>query len=93
MKLSATQMGAKIGVTGYTIKRWYEFYSDLDEDEILNLHENHGMPLLPQYEVVKREKREDKLWDENDVAILTKFRDWVPPTRSGIFKKHKEERD
>lgn len=90
MKLTASQIGARIGVNSYTVKRWYEFYKDLDEDEILNLHEQ-GMPLLPEYEVIKREKREDRLWDEKDVERLAQFRDWVPPTRRGIFSKYKKE--
>lgn len=84
MKLTATQIGARIGVTSYTIKRWYEFFNDLDAEEKRILHKQ-GMPMLPDY-VVKND-RGDREWDEKAVKILEQFRDWVPPTKSGIFKE------
>lgn len=90
MILTASQIAAKVGVTPYTIKRWYEFYTDLDEEEIEELHAQ-GMPLLPKYEVIQYNKREDKVWDLNDVELLIQFRDWVPPTKRGIFQKYKKE--
>ena len=89
MKLTATQIAAKIGVTSYTVKRWYEFYDDLTEEEKNELHVEHGMPLLPNYDEVGN--RRDKIWDEVDVATLEEFKNWVPPTKNGIFKKYKKE--
>lgn len=86
MKLTATQMGAKIGVTSYTIKRWYEFYNDLDEEELNELHTEHNMPILPKYETVGN--RGDRVWDEEDVLLLEEFKNWVPPTKRGLFKKY-----
>ena len=88
MKLTASQIAAHIGVTSYTIKRWYEFFNDLDEDEIKELHEQ-GMPILPEYEVAG--SRGDRLWNEEDIEILDEFKNWVPPTKRGVFQKYKKE--
>lgn len=88
-KLTASQVASKIGVTPYTIKRWYEFYRDLTKQEIENLVKESNMPKLPKYDVAG--SRGDRLWDEKDVQILEAFRDWVPHTRNGVFKKYGKE--
>ena len=88
VKLTASQVAAKLGVTAYTVKRWYEFYRDLDEEEIKELVEN-GMPRLPDYEIVGT--RGDRIWDEEAIPVLEKFRDWVPHTKNGVFQKYKKE--
>ena len=85
MKLTSGQMASKLGINPYTLKRWYEFYNDLDEDEIVEL-EKSGMPRLPKYEIVGN--RGDRIWNDEDLVILEKFKNWVPPTRNGVFKKH-----
>ena len=85
-KLTASQIASRINVTSYTIKRWYEFYQDLTEEEIETLVKERNMPRLPKYEVAG--SRGDRLWDEEDVVALENFRDWVPHTRNGVFKKY-----
>lgn len=88
-KLTASQVANKINVTSYTIKRWYEFYRDLTQDEIENLVNEMEMPRLPEYELAG--SRGDRLWDEKDVPLLEAFRDWVPHTKNGVFKKYRKE--
>ena len=90
MKYTVSQVAAKLNVNPYTIKRWYEFFHDLDEEEIETLHKE-GMPILPEYELSG--SRGDRLWDEIDIGVLEAFKNWVPPTRRGIFKKYKEEKE
>lgn len=88
-KLTSSQVAAKIGVTAYTVKRWYEFIRDLDEEEIEELVKTMNMPRLPQYEVAG--SRGDRLWDEEALPALEAFRDWVPHTKNGVFQKYKKE--
>lgn len=88
-KLTASQVASKIGMTSYTIKRWYEFYRDLTPEEIENLVKEWDMPKLPEYEIAG--SRGDRLWDENDIPMLEAFKNWVPHTKNGIFKKYKKE--
>ena len=87
MKLTASQVGAKLNVASYTIKRWYEFYNDLDKDEISALNKE-GMPLLPKYELAGN--RGDRLWDEEDIPILEQFKNWMPFKRTAIKNIEKE---
>ena len=88
-KLTSTQVAAKLYVNPYTVKRWYEFYRDLTEEEIAELEEKYDMPRLPQY--IEIGTRRDRIWDEEDIPALEKFRDWVPPRRLGVFQKYKKE--
>ena len=84
-KLTASQIASQIGVSVYTVKRWYDWYSKLTDAEIKELKEKHKMPELPECELVGATKW--RYWDEKDVAGLIQFRDWVPNTRNGIFSK------
>lgn len=86
MKLTATQMAARLGINSYTLKRWYEFYTDLTEDELNELHKEYNMPVLPKYEVAG--SRGMRLWDEEDAHVIEEFKNWVPPTKQGVFKKY-----
>lgn len=88
-KLTASQVAARLGVTSYTVKRWYAFWENLANTDVNELNElcKNGMPTLPQYEVAG--SRGDRLWDEDDIEELSKFRDWVPHTKKGIFQKYK----
>ena len=45
------------------------------------------MPVLPEYETVG--SRGDRMWDEDDIKDLEKFKEWIPHTKNGIFQKYK----
>lgn len=81
-KLTASQIGAKLNKTAYTIKRWYKWYEQLTEEEKQEYIKN-GMPELPKYETVGATNW--RYWDEQDLEKLQKFSDWVPHTRGGVM--------
>ena len=87
MKLTATQVAARLNINSYTLKRWYEFYNDLTEGEIEKNHNELGMPRLPKYETVG--SRGDRLWNESDIEAIKAFKDWRPLTRNGFLKNMK----
>ena len=87
MKLTSTQVAARLNINPYTLKRWYEFYNDLTEEEIEENHEKLGMPKLPPYEVVG--SRGDRLWEDSDVEAIRAFKDWRPLTKNGFLKNMK----
>ena len=87
MKLTATQVAARLDINPYTLKRWYEFYNDLTEEEIEENHKQVGMPKLPKYELVG--SRGDRLWDEADIEAIKAFKDWRPLTKNGFLKNMK----
>ena len=82
MKLTASQVAAKIGKSVYTIKRWYKWYESLSSEE-LNKLLTEGMPKLPEYETVGATQW--RYWDEEVIPQLQAFSDWVPHTRNGIM--------
>lgn len=83
MKLTATQIAAKINKTGYTIKRWYNWYNSLS-DEKKQSYIEQGMPELPEYDTVGSTNW--RYWDEEDIPKLLAFSNWVPHTKNGVFK-------
>lgn len=87
MKLTSTQVAARLDINPYTLKRWYEIYNDLTEEEIEENHEQLGMPKLPPYEVVGT--RGDRLWEDTDVEAIRAFKDWRPLTKNGFLKNMK----
>lgn len=84
MKLTASQVAARVGKTSYTIKRWYEWYEQLTTEE-LEKYIKEGMPELPKYEIVGATQW--RYWNEEDVEQIKKFSEWVPHTRNGVFMK------
>lgn len=88
-KLTTTQVAMKIGVTPYTIKRWYQFFDEIKAYDVRELDKlvKDGMPILPEYETVG--VRKDRIWDEEDIKDLKAFKEWVPHTKNGIFQKYK----
>lgn len=88
MKLTISQTAAKVGVTGYTIKRWYKFIEETPMEELIKL-QKEGMPILPKYLIIGR--RQDRIWDEEDIPKLIEFKNWVPHTKNGVFQKYKKE--
>lgn len=90
-KLSTGQVAIRLSVSPYTIKRWYTFWEDLQKSDIQELDRliKEGMPILPEYETVG--SRGDRIWDEEDIKDLEKFKEWIPHTKNGIFQKYKKE--
>ena len=82
MKLTASQVAAKIGKSVYTIKRWYKWYESLAEEE-LNKLLKEGMPRLPAYETVGATQW--RYWDEEVLPQIIAFAEWVPHTRNGVM--------
>lgn len=82
MKLTASQVAAKIGKSVYTIKRWYKWYESLQEEELNNLVKD-GMPRLPKYETVGATQW--RYWDETVLPQIKAFSDWVPHTKNGVM--------
>lgn len=88
MKLTVSQTAAKVGVTNYTIKRWYKFIEETPMKELIKL-QKEGMPILPKCELIGN--RQDRVWDEEDIPKLIEFKNWVPHTKNGVFQKYKKE--
>ena len=90
-KLTSSQVAARLGVSPYTVKRWYAFWENLEQTDIKKLNElvKDGMPVLPKYEVAG--SRGDRLWDEDNINDLIEFKQWIPHTKNGIFQKYKNE--
>lgn len=88
VKLTASQVAAKVGVTAYTIKRWYKFIDETPMEELIKL-QNEGMPILPEVEIAGT--RGDRLWNDEDISKLVEFKNWVPHTKKGVFQKYKKE--
>ena len=86
MKLTASQVAARIGKSVYTLKRWYKWYEDLSEEEKTNL-KNSGMPELPRYATVGATQW--RYWEETDIEKLKEFSNWVPRTKNGIMSNKK----
>lgn len=82
MKLTASQVAAKIGKSVYTLKRWYRWYETLSKEQLDELI-NSGMPELPPYETVGATQW--RYWDEAVLPQLQTFSDWVPHTRKGVM--------
>ena len=82
MKLTATQIAYEVGVSVYTIKRWYKWYEQEDVRKLNELTEK-GMPTLPRYETIGATNW--RYWDEDDIEQLKKFKEWVPHTRGGVM--------
>lgn len=82
MKLTASQVAYQVGVSVYTIKRWYKWY---EQEDVKKLNEltKQGMPTLPQYETIGATKW--RYWNEEDIKQLKKFKEWVPHTRAGVM--------
>ena len=87
-KLTMSQVANRIGVSVYTIKRWYKWLESEDVQKLAELVKN-GMPVLPKYELVGATKW--RYWDENDIEDIIKFKEWVPKTRNGVMSMKKEE--
>lgn len=81
-KLTASQMASAIGVSVYTLKRWYEWYEYEDKEKIQELLKN-GMPDLPKYETIGSTNW--KYWEETDIEQLKKFRAYIPHTKGGFM--------
>lgn len=88
-KLTMSQVANKIGVSVYTIKRWYKWLESEDVEKLAELVKK-GMPVLPKYELVGATKW--RYWDENDIEDIIKFKEWVPKTRNGVMSMKKEEK-
>lgn len=88
-KLTMSQVANRIGVSVYTIKRWYKWLESEDVEKLADLVKN-GMPVLPKYELVGATKW--RYWDENDIEDIIKFKEWVPKTRNGVMSIKKEEK-
>lgn len=84
-KLTATQVGAILGVTPYTIKRWYKFIEETDIKDLAEL-QKEGMPILPQYEIMGTNAW--RFWNEEDIEQIRKFKEWLPQKKNGIMQKY-----
>jgi transposase len=81
-KLTVTQIASAIGVSIYTLKRWYDWYEQEDIDKLEELKAK-GMPQLPAYETIGATKW--RYWEEKDIEQLKKFKEFMPHTRGGFM--------
>lgn len=88
-KLTASQVSAQLGVTAYTIKRWYNWYENENVNR-LNELAKQGMPGLPKYDTVG--SMGWRYWEETDIEQLRAFKKWMPHTKNGIMGKKKEDK-
>ena len=81
-KITASQMASALGVSIYTLKRWYTWYELEDSDKIQELIKK-GMPDLPKYETIGATKW--RYWEDKDIEQLKKFKEYMPNTRGGFM--------
>lgn len=84
--LTVSEVAKLIGVTFWTINRWYRWYESEDKTVLDELRKK-GMPDLPQYATFGPNNW--KIWKEEDIEQLKKFKDFVPNTRGGFMGKIK----
>ena len=82
VRLTAGEVANKIGVSVYTLKRWYKWFEQEDVNKLNELVKN-GMPELPRYETVGATNW--KVWMEDDIEQLKKFKEFIPNTRAGFM--------
>ena len=92
-KLTTGQVANRLNISTYTLKRWYQFWENLKATDIKELDRliKEGMPILPDY--IHFGNRGDRIWDEEDITDLEAFKNWVPATKNGIFKKYINKED
>ncbi len=92
-KLITTQIANEVGVSVYTLKRWYRWWKNEDVNKLNELVKN-GMPELPAYQKVGNSNW--KMWNREDIEQLKKFKEYLPKTRNGFMhsceNKKKEEK-
>ena len=81
-KLTASQVANELGVSVFTLKRWY-YWLEQEDVNILNELVEKGMPELPRYETIGATKW--KYWEDTDIEQLKKFREYIPHTRRGFM--------
>lgn len=85
MIFTASEMANKIGISVYTLKRWYKWYENTDAETLEELYKK-GMPELPKYKTIGTNLKW-KFWDETAIEQLIKFKEFVPHTRAGFMGK------
>lgn len=80
--LTVSEMADEIGVTFWTINRWYKWYENEDINKLNELYKK-GMPELPKYQTMG--PRKWKIWSEEDIAQMKKFKEFIPNTRGGFM--------
>ena len=91
-RLTASQVSALIGVSVYTLKRWYKWFETTDSETLQKLALEKGMPGLPAYDTIGATNW--RYWNEEDMDQLREFKEWVPHTKNGVMgnlNKKKEE--
>lgn len=86
-RLTASQVASLVGVSVYTIKRWYNWYEQEDIKVLDELYRK-GMPELPAYETIGATNW--RYWNEEDVEQIKKFKEFVPHTKNGFMGKNKK---
>lgn len=81
-RLTASQVANILGVSVYTLKRWYKWYETEDVKKLNELVKK-GMPELPKYETIGATSW--KFWNEEDIEQLKKFKEYIPNTRGGFM--------
>jgi len=80
MKFTVTQIANAVGVSGFTLKRWYNWYEDPTQEK------PEGMPPLPKCEKVTH--RNIRLWEEEAIPALIAFKNWVPKGCKGLMRDY-----
>ena len=79
---TASEMASKLGISVYTLKRWYKWYENEDVKVLDELYKK-GMPELPKYQTIGPTKW--KFWDVDAIEQLKKFKEFIPHTRGGFM--------
>ena len=81
-RLTVSQVANILGISIYTIKRWYKWFETEDVKVLDELYKK-GMPALPKYETIGATQW--KFWNEDDIEQLKKFKEFIPHTRGGFM--------
>ena len=80
--LTASQVAGIIGVSVYTLRRWYDWFEQEDTSKLEELFKK-GMPKLPEYKTMGPTKW--RYWEASDIEVLKKFKEFIPHTRGGFM--------
>ncbi len=82
MKLTATKVSQKLGVSVTTLTNWYKWYTL----SALTMKLPKDCPELPPYE--QDHPRGIRYWNPEDLPKLVKFKKWIPKGRGGVMGEY-----
>ena len=89
-QLKVEEVAVLVGVSAKTLNFWYMYKNRNPEDS--------NIQKLPEYEMVKVNGRDTRLWTYEDIPRIIEFKESIPKGRNGFMgsvtncKKRREEK-